>query len=92
MEASYLYYVDVVTCGHHALIIVEINPSGLSDPKGKPELVRGDLFALFKSGNNWDTGVSSDDTWVRYYYVLHKKPPSSALKLKLEVFLQIKFE
>jgi uncharacterized membrane protein len=51
---------------------------------GKYELYRGESFALYKAGN-WDEGLSFDENWVRYFFVLHKKPSNLHLKFKLKV-------
>lgn len=63
----------------------DISPLGLPEIKGKRELYKGDTFALFKSGNNWDTGLSFDENIVRYFFVLHKKPPTLSLRFKMKV-------
>ena len=71
-----------MVCLDHNQVVV---PTTFEAPT-RYELFRSDSFVLFKSAN-WDEGISFDDSWVRYFFVLHKKPGNLNLRFKLKVRL-----
>lgn len=72
-----------------SLINLVALPTTLDSPL-KYELFRSDSFMLFKSAN-WDEGLSFDDSWIRYFFVLHKKPANLNLRFKLKAFFSPSF-
>ncbi len=54
-------------------------------PKGNVELIQGDSFAILRGGGDWELGLSYDEHWTRFFFVLLRKPSFPEITLRLKV-------